>query len=204
MKISISERDKNINIKEFFAESPMAYRSFWQDLCRKYPGYVADFIYQNSEPPIEFLNEINAEVLEILLISSVTPESFTPASIAEVEQVTTDNFDIFAKIHDATNPEDFLSSARLAENMDRWRIFMYGNNYVITSWNETPEVFTLEASDEKAAACLITAAARYTFENRDMEFLFYVEHDNLMHLEAARKVGFVVSGKSIAYRVKCA
>ena len=202
MKISISERFKNINIKEYYAESPEAYRSFWQDLCRKYPGYEADFIYRNCEPPADFIAEIKAELLEILLISDLVPENFNPASTTGTIPITTDNFSTFAPIHDATSPEEFKSSASLAADIARWRIFMHGNAYIIVFWGETPEVFDLAISNAEEGASLLTAAARLAFEDGKAALDFYIDHDNPTQLEAARKVGFVVSGKSVAYQVK--
>ena len=203
MKINIDERHKNINIKEFFAESPEAYRSFWQDLCSKYPGFEADIIYRNCEPPTEFIAEIKAELLEIMLISDLVPENFVPASTTGITPVTADNFDTFVPIHDAKAPELFFwTSPRLAEDLSLWRIFMCGSAYVIMSFWGIPEIFALVISDAEEGVSLLTAAARHAFENGMERLEYFIDHDDPVQLEVASKVGFVVSGKSIAYRVE--
>jgi hypothetical protein len=203
MKMSVNESEKHINVKEFFAESAEAYQDFWQDLCKKYPGWAIEFIYRNCDPPMEFLTGIGMELLESSIITELDNDGFKPASKKHAVHITPENFDLFADFHDKASPapDMFWTSARIAEKPERWRIDMIGDDaYVMMSlWGDTPEIFALVAPGAAVGASLLTVAAKFAFDNDRVKVLYFIDTDDPQGMDAACEVGFVVTGRSVAY-----
>jgi len=200
MKISIIESEKHVNVKEFFAENQDGYNVFWQDLCKKYRGWTIEFIYRNCNPPIEFLSQVSAALLESSIITSLTREDFIPTIWHSVTLVTAENFDSFTPLHDKL-PNMYWTSTRILADLTRWRIYMLGNSYVLMSlWGNDAEIFALEISTIEEGRELLSVAASYAFENSKTKLLYFVEDDSHLHLESAQNVGFIVCGKSVAYQ----
>jgi len=202
MAMYVFEDVTNILLKEHFEKSAEEYRKFWQALCEKYPGWTVDLVYRNCDPPAEFITEIGARILEVHIITDLTSETFNYANELNAIQVTAENFDVFAKLHDNVDPEFAYPNARIAEDMGRWRIFMQGNAYTMMSfWNNTPEIFILEMSNAEEGTLLLATAANYVFSHGIAKLDFYIDVDKPMEMEAAQKIGFTARGRSIAYRV---
>ena len=202
MAMYVYEETTNILFKEHFEKSAVDYRRFWQEICAKYPGWTADFVYRNAEPPMEFIKEIGARLLEALRITILTGETFSYSDKTDATPVNAENFHIFARLHKNIDPEFAHPNERIAGNLDRWRIFMKGSAYVMMSyWSKEPEIFALVAKDAHEGALLLAAAAKYAFADGLKKLDFYVDVDAPMEMEAAAKIGFTETGKSIAYRV---
>ncbi|MCL1995606.1 MAG: hypothetical protein FWG63_05295 [Defluviitaleaceae bacterium] len=202
MAMYIFEEDTTILFKEHFEKSAEEYRKFRQELCEKYPGWTVDFVYRNCDPPTEFMAEIGARILEAHAISNLTRETFNYANKPDATLVTTENFHIFEKLHESIDSDFAYPNAQIAKDMSRWRIFMQGNAYTMMSfWNDEPEIFILKASNAEEGALLLATAANYAFSNNIARLNFFIEVDKPIEMEAAQKVGFTVSGRSIAYRV---
>lgn len=203
MAMFIFEEVKNVLLKEFFAENMDEYRNFWQDIRDKYPGWCVDFVYRNCDPPMEFMKEICAEILESHVITILTIDNFAPVNEAAPTLVTAENFDTFAPLHENMCPDFAYPNERIAKDMNRWRIFMYGNAYTMMSFsNDSPEIFALEIKNAEEGAALLSAAAKYAFENDKPTLDFFIDDYDQIQKEAAHKVGFTVNGKSICYRVR--
>ena len=201
MKMSVTESEKYINVKEFFAENAEGYRAFWQDLQAKYPGWEIAFIYRNCDPPLEFLTGIGMALLESHFITELDNDGFKPASKKHAVHITPENFDRFANFHDKTNPDMFWTSARIAEKPEQWRIDMIGDDaYVMMSlWGDTPEIFALVAPDAAVGASLLSVAAKFAFDNNHVKVFYFIDTDNPLEMDTACEVGFVVTGRSVAY-----
>jgi len=199
----IQENEKNILLKEFFAERAEGYHTFWQDLCNKYPGWEVDFVYRNCEPPAQFMAEIGAKLIDSAIITELTKEHFNPAVEIDALLITADNFHMFAPIHDKANPapEMFWTSERIAEKLDRWRIYMSGSNYVLMSlWGNESEIFALEVQNVNAGASLLSTTAQFAFGSGKQKMLYFVSDNMPIQYEAAQQVGFISCGKCATYQ----
>ena len=202
MEMHVYNDDKNILLKEYFEKSTEDYHRFWQELCKKYPGWEVDLVYRNCDPPAEFVAEIGARILDSNTITEVTKETIKYANEPGATLVTDENFHIFAKLHEDVCPDFAYPNESIAKNMNSWRIFMHGNAYTMMSfWADTPEIFILKMANAEEGALLLAAAANYAFSNGMEKLEFYVDNYKPMEMEAAQKVGFITTGRSIAYRV---
>jgi hypothetical protein len=200
-QIDITESEKYINANEFFAENAEEYRAFWQDMQAKYPGWEIVFTYRNCDPPMEFLTGIGMELLESSFISELDNDGFKPAGKKHAMLITPENFDLFADFHDKASPDMFWTSARIAEKPEQWRIYMIGDDaYVMMSqWDDTPVIYALAAPDAAIGASLLSMAAKFAFDNNWSKVLYFIDTDNPLEMDAACEVGFVVTGKNLAY-----
>ena len=202
MAMFIFEEYTNILLKEHFEKSMEEYRIFWQELREKYPGWTVDLVYRNCDPPAEFITKIGARILEAHIITGLTSETFNYANMPNATPVTTENFNIFAKLHENVDPDFAYPNERIIKDMSRWRIFMQGNAYTMMSfWNNTPEIFILEMSNAEEGALLLATAANYAFSKGIEKLDFFIDVDRPMEMQAALKIGFTACGKSIAYRI---
>ena len=202
MAMYVFEENTNILLKEHFEKSPEEYHNFWEELRKKYLGWTVDLVYRNCDPPAEFITKIGARILEAHAITELTSETFNYPKELNAVQVTTENFDVFAKLHENVCPDFAYPNASIAKDMGRWRIFMQGNAYTMMSfWNNTPEIFLLEISNVEEGTLLLAAAAKYAFSNGIAKLDFFIDVDRPMEMDAALKIGFTACGSSIAYRV---
>ena len=169
---------------------------------RKISGLDSGLCISQLRPPMEFITEIGARILEAHTITILTSETFNYAIEPAATLVTAENFHIFAKLHENIDPDFAYPNASIAKNMERWRIFMQGDAYIMMSfWNDEPEIFVLEMSSAEEGALLLATAAKYAFSNGIAKLDFFIDADKPMEMEAALKIGFAATGKSIAYRV---
>jgi len=204
-EIAIIEKEKYVLVKEFFAENIEGYRTFWQDLCEKCPGWEIDFVYRNCEPPAEFLESIGVKLIDSAIIMELTKENFRHRKVSADEidtvPITADNYSIFALIHDKANPEMFWTSERIAEKPDRWRIYMNGSSYVMMSlWGDESEIFALEVQNADEGAALLSTAVKFAFEIGKHKVLYFVSDDVPMLLASAQQVGFATCGTCATYQ----
>ena len=199
-----NESENHIQINDLTITDLKANPNFWRDLQDKYANCEIDFCchnLKNCEIPVEFMREINANLLESCVETRLTRENFTPVHGLELTLVTYENISIFTELHDKTNPEMFWTGKKISRDLSQWRIYMRENSYILMSlWGDISEIFALEIQDEFIGAVLLSAAAEFAFESDKKSVLFMIDDGAIIQVKAAQSAGFTKCGKYIAYR----
>lgn len=197
----IWESDKHIQINEFHMDSMEDFRTYWKNLQDKYIGFTIDFCYHNCYVPIDYMQEINATILESCIETRLAKENYIPTNDYELTYITSDNFTNFAVLHDDKSSGMYWTSERLQKDLSRWVIYTYMNNYILMYLGDNiSEIFALEAKDKKIGEALISKASEYSFKARKTGVLRMVDDNALLELEMVKSVGFVVCGNYICYQ----
>lgn len=200
-KIIASEDANHLQVDDFIAKDDDERSAFWQELRHKYPGYEIDFCFHNCEVPIGFMAEIGMELLESCLESRLVEENFNPVGECVVTPVSQENFSTFKALHDEMSPEMFWSGERIGQDLDRWRIFMTDEDYVLMSlWGDVSEIYALQVKNTVQGVSLLSAAAAAAFDMGKKSVLFMIGEGSNVEFDSAQSVGFKVVGKHIAYR----
>ena len=204
MEIYIEQAEKHIQINEYHANRMEDFRSFWKDFQSKYIGFTIDFCYHNCSVPIEFMMDINAEVLESCIETRLSHEHFKPTVELEPTIVTEENFIEFARLHDEAYPVTsgmYWTSERIEKDLNHWLIYMYYSNYLLMRiGSDTSEIYTIEVKNKNVGETLISKASEYAFRTGKTGVLCMVDDNKQTDLEMLQSVGFITCGKYICYR----
>ena len=182
-------------------------RSIWPQLVAKYPGFDVDLCYHNNTVPHAFLNEIGAELVDDCVQLHLNKSDMKTVAADDVTAVTEANFDAFATLHDAKNPDVYWTSSRLRQEPHGWDILaiisgneMIGYAAIRSGW----EVYFLHASNVENMLRLLSAAVRrgFTVQTYEREILYNVDSSELMQLEVAKWLGFRRTGFYVGYSAK--
>jgi len=204
VEILLDVKEQYIQINDS-SESDL--RTAWPQIVASYPGYQIFFCYHNNKPPINFMNEINAELLDDSLEMRLLCKDISFTSSPNIVQVTEANFDNFAVYHDKCNPGPDMhwTSRRLKEDLSRWLIFISQprgqiNGYTMLSmWDPAcAEIFCLEATGLADGAAIASTAITAAFEAGKSEILYMTE--GKLGEEIAKELGFSHKGYYKGYR----
>ncbi len=205
MEMHVDRAEKHIQVNDYVIKEERKRRAFWRDLQREYPDYSIHFCYHNCEPPAAFLAEIGMILLESCTETRLDPTCFRPAQEVDAVLVSRQNpssasFEAFAALHSKANPGMYWSAERVANDLSRWGIFLRNEAYVMMSlWGNEPEIFALEAANEREGAALLSLAAASAFANGKASVLYMVNGCASIEIASARAVGFAACGEYAAY-----
>ena len=206
MEILLWEQNKHVQINDYHEDNIEVFRLFWSDLQNKHRGFTVDFCYHNCYVPVDFMTEINADVLESCIETRLSSEIFIPINNNDYVIITADNFEEFAKVHDDVHPPDgdmYWTSERIAEDLSKWLIYMNGDNYVLMHLGDgIAEIYTYNVLEKSVGTALISKAAERAFNIGKTGVLCMVDDDRQGEIDMLRKVGFTACGTYVAYRAK--
>jgi len=123
--------DNHIQVNEYLPKSVDEHDLFWQGLKNDYLGYSIDFCYHNNDVPMVFMEMVHAHLLEECVETRLFPVNFLPENSEEILLITGNNFDLFASLHDAANPDIYWTSEKIYPNLNNWFINVYDRSYII-------------------------------------------------------------------------
>ena len=192
--------EKHLQVNDYQPNNADEYNTFWQNLNNEHKGKTIDFCFHNCNVPVEFMDLINAGVLEVCTETRLEPANIIPDN-REATLITKDNFRLFSELHDKMNPDIYWTSGRVESDLKRWHVIVYDCSYILVSmWSDVAEIFVLEVDDVHNGRVILSAAATYAFEIGKESILFMIDRDKPVQLEAARLTGFTECGEYIAYR----
>jgi len=204
VEILLDEPEHYIQINDS-GESSL--RTAWPQIVAGYPGYEVFFCYHNNEPPIAFMNEIGAELLDDSLEMRLPRKDIPFTSSPNIVRVTEANFDNFAIYHDITNPgpDMYWTSKRIKKDLSMWLIFISQskgqiNGYIMLSMWDTvcAEIFCLDAMRLEDGVAIASTAIAAAFEAGKTEILYMTE--GKLGEVVAKKLGFSHRGYYKGYR----
>jgi len=186
VELLVTESEKNIQINDISEEKIAA---VWERMLRDYPGYEIFFSFNSErmpakqEVPIQFLDKINAELVDDTLIFRLKEIDFTPEieNKLEIAPLTEAGFDEFAEFHDHRNPDFFWTSKRIKARLDIWQIHTLNKNKQLMGYamimltKQIAEIFTVESDDEFEFKALLSTACETAFTAGKTEVLYMIE-----------------------------
>ena len=211
MRLTIAETELIITPEENYIQindtPEPALRAAWPQIVRDYPGHEINFCYHNNRPPVGFMTEIGAEILDDSLEMRLPRGDAVFIPSPDILPVTEADFDIFAPFHDLRSPDMYWTSRRIKQDLSRWVLFMSQaegqiNGYVMTAmWDpKQAEFYAVEAPDLATGKALAVTAAAHAFEAGKPEILFMTDEGSL-EKEIALALGFEIRGYYISYRI---
>lgn len=212
IEILVSREDNYLQVNNLDEISDV-----WEYLKKDFAGFEVMFCYQNSSVPVDFLNKINAKLLDDAIEMRVTPGELTRFLKADptimpgdedksfdILLVDKENFSDFAWFHDASNPDMYWTSKRIGEKMEMWRIFVYVNPELIVGQvmvMNNFEIASVTSKDEMHSKRLITIAATDAFSQGSTQVVYLINKTDTLNQLAAKSVGFVECGFYKSFKV---
>jgi len=208
IEIHVEEAENYIQINDCDDE---ALRAAWPQVAAAYPGFEVVFCYHNRPVPVDFMNEIDAELLESCIEMRLPRKDFTAQKqpSLEITRVTEENFAEFAEFHDQRNPapDMYWTGRRIKDAFEKWSVFALYDNGQITGyalmamWQaKQGEIFCIEALDIAIGKVVASTAITHAFAEGKPEILNMVDRGS-QEEAISLELGFSAVGYYIAYRI---
>ena len=180
-----------------------SYTSFWEEITTAHPNCEVDFVFQTTPPPVAFLTEINATLMDDDVTTILQKENFTPVQASAIPtQLIEADFPAFASLHNTANPEMYWNPDRILEKFHHWCIYILKNAYImLATWDKTQgEIFALHAPDTPTQQALLNATATQAFAMGKETIRYDIPSSDTQLLNTATTLGFAICGKTQMYR----
>jgi len=208
-EVFVEEADKYVKINDISAKDlPLV----WESIRKGFPGYEFDLCFHHTQPPLEALSSIGAELLEDCIEMQVSRDGFIPWPCNDITLLEKTDFAAFAKLHDKVNPDCGGTSQIIQRKWDNWRVFILRKGGEIIGYSiiciamrdaAVGEIFCVWAHNDSNRKALISAVTNCAFENNKDVIIYMVDRDNAKEYDAAIEAGYKETGYYIGYQVKC-